>query len=58
MKKIDPNKTDLTPEELHWIIHGDPNPPCELCGGTGWVEPIGPKSDGSYITSRPCPRCQ
>ena len=30
---------------------------CKRCGGTGWLEPIGPKSDGSYITSRPCPGC-
>ena len=30
---------------------------CERCSGTGWLDPIGPKSDGSYITSRPCPRC-
>lgn len=32
-------------------------PACERCGGSGWLEAIGPKSDGSYITSRPCPRC-
>jgi hypothetical protein len=25
------------------------------CDGTGWLDAIGPKSDGSYITSRPCP---
>jgi hypothetical protein len=24
------------------------------CDGEGWLEPIGPKSDGSYITSRRC----
>jgi len=35
----------------------DCRPQCGRCGGTGWLEPIGPKSDGSYITSRPCPRC-
>lgn len=32
-------------------------PRCGRCNGTGWLEPIGPKIDGSYITSRPCPRC-
>lgn len=32
-------------------------PKCDRCDGTGWLEPIGPKSDGSYITSRPCPKC-
>ena len=31
--------------------------PYERCGGEGWLEPIGPCADGSYITSRPCPRC-
>lgn len=30
---------------------------CKRCGGTGWLEPIGPKEDGSYITSRPCGNC-
>lgn len=30
---------------------------CDRCDGSGWLEPIGPKPDGSYITSRPCPRC-
>jgi hypothetical protein len=30
---------------------------CARCDGEGWIEPIGPHSDGSYITSRPCPRC-
>jgi hypothetical protein len=27
---------------------------CKRCSDTGWIEPIGPCSDGSYITSRPC----
>lgn len=27
---------------------------CRRCNGTGWLEPIGPCSDGSYITSRRC----
>lgn len=27
---------------------------CKRCNDTGWLEPIGPHSDGSYITSRPC----
>lgn len=34
-----------------------PRAACERCGGMGWLDAIGPKSDGSYITSRPCPRC-
>lgn len=25
------------------------------CNGDGWLDAIGPKSDGSYITSRLCP---
>lgn len=25
------------------------------CDGQGWLDAIGPKSDGSYITTRPCP---
>ena len=32
-------------------------PVCARCSGTGWLDPIGPCVDGSYITSRPCPRC-
>jgi DnaJ-class molecular chaperone len=32
-------------------------PTCDRCKGQGWLDPIGPKSDGSYITSRPCPNC-
>jgi len=32
-------------------------PKCDRCAGSGWLDPIGPKSDGSYITSRPCPKC-
>lgn len=44
---------DLSPEEIHWLLHGDPKP-CKRCNDTGWLEPIGPKPDGSYITSRPC----
>lgn len=32
--------------------------PCKRCNGTGWLEPLGPYDDGSYITSRPCPTCQ
>lgn len=31
---------------------------CPSCDGTGWHEPIGPCSDGSYITSRPCELCR
>jgi hypothetical protein len=27
----------------------------EDCDGEGWLEPIGPCSDGSYVSSRPCP---
>lgn len=27
---------------------------CDKCSDTGWREPIGPHSDGSYTTSRPC----
>jgi DnaJ-class molecular chaperone len=30
---------------------------CGRCDGEGWAESIGPHSDGSYITSRRCPRC-
>jgi hypothetical protein len=56
MREIDPNRP-LTEEELRRLIHGDPKPPCERCGGTGWLDPIGPKADGSYITMRPCLRC-
>lgn len=29
---------------------------CNLCEEDGWCPPIGPKDDGSYISSRPCPR--
>jgi hypothetical protein len=32
----------------------DAAPKCDKCGGTGWLDAIGPKADGSYITSRPC----
>lgn len=32
-------------------------PDCMRCDGTGWLEPIGPCSDGSYVTSRPCGNC-
>lgn len=36
---------------------------CKYCGrrkrkdcyGNGWLEPLGPYRDGSYMTSRPCP---
>lgn len=43
---------------------GGPYPQCptckqpkkDNCDGYGWLEAIGPCSDGSYITSRPCPR--
>lgn len=28
----------------------------ESCDGQGWLEAIGPCADGSYITSRRCPR--
>ena len=31
---------------------------CDKCDGEGWLDPIGPCSDGSYITMRPCPRCR
>lgn len=31
---------------------------CEICQDTGWREPIGPCSDGSYITMQPCRHCQ
>ena len=30
---------------------------CDRCKDTGWREPIGPCSDGSYVTSRPCTAC-
>lgn len=30
------------------------HPKRENCDGAGWLEPIGPCADGSYITSRPC----
>lgn len=30
---------------------------CSRCNGEGWLDAIGPKSDGSYITSRPCSTC-
>lgn len=33
------------------------SPPCPRCAGSGWLDPIGPCPDGSYITSRPCPDC-
>jgi DnaJ-class molecular chaperone len=54
---IDPNSPTLTDAEKRWLIHGDEKK-CERCDGKGWVEPIGPKEDGSYITSRPCPQCR
>jgi len=52
---IDPNGP-LTAAQKDWLIHGD-RKPCARCLGSGWLEPIGPKSDGSYITNRPCPNC-
>lgn len=30
---------------------------CERCNGEGWLELIDGWSDGSQVTSRPCPRC-
>lgn len=30
-------------------------PKRKTCDGAGWLDAIGPCSDGSYITSRPCP---
>lgn len=53
---IDPNGT-LTEAERNYLLHGH-REPCLRCKGTGWLEPIGPKSDGSYITTRPCPTCR
>lgn len=29
-------------------------PQLKKCDGTGWMEAIGPCSDGSYMTSYPC----
>lgn len=44
------------------IDEADARPRCARCGrprrancDDGWLPAIGPKSDGSYITSRPCP---
>jgi hypothetical protein len=31
------------------------HPKREDCDGKGWLAPLGPYRDGSYITSRPCP---
>jgi hypothetical protein len=31
---------------------------CARCKGTGWLDPIGPCDDGSYITSRECSSCR
>jgi hypothetical protein len=31
-------------------------PPCSRCKGQGWLDAI-EGSDGSYVTSRPCPKC-
>ncbi|MHA6346429.1 hypothetical protein [Roseivivax sp. CAU 1761] len=28
---------------------------CTRCGEDGWCAPLGPKADGSFVTSRPCP---
>jgi hypothetical protein len=54
--QVDPNKSwdEMTDAERQWILHGDPKPPCDRCGGSGWLDAIGPKADGSYITARPC----
>ena len=45
-----------------WHVLLAARPKCEQCGRDrygkcedGWLPPIGPCSDGSYITSRPCP---
>ncbi len=32
-------------------------PKCSACSDTGWLDPICPFSDGSYVTSRPCVHC-
>jgi hypothetical protein len=42
-----PHERPICPECLH--------PRRKDCDGRGWLEAIGPHSDGSYITSRPCP---
>lgn len=42
---------------VEWATKDAERRHCNRCQGTGWLEPIGPKSDGSYITSRPCPQC-
>jgi len=34
------------------------NGQCTLCGGEGWLPPSDMHSDGSYSTSRECPRCR
>src|ERR1700753_2060726 len=49
----------LRAEERLIVAYGQEQakPKCDRCDGSGWLEPIGPKSDGSYITSRPCPKC-
>lgn len=55
-----PARPDLEVDFLKWpevVAKLKEYGSCERCGGTRWLEPIGPKSDGSYITSRPCPRC-
>jgi DnaJ-class molecular chaperone len=47
----------LSAEEMEYLLHGK-RVVCPRCNGEGWLEPIGPCADGSYITSRPCPKCR
>ena len=47
---------------LGWNPPSIPANTCQLCqrekradcDGSGWIYPIGPCADGSYMTSRPC----
>jgi len=54
---VDLNKMMLAMDEAEMrarcAICGKPKR--KSCDDEGWLEAIGPKPDGSYITSRPCP---
>lgn len=55
------DEDDLSTEIAEGFDAGEwnnlPEPKCDMCDGSGWLGAIGPKADGSYITSRPCPKC-
>lgn len=41
-------------ETLAKVVGVQLDPACKRCNDSGWLEPIGPCADGSYISSRPC----